>query len=201
MPATPRVRDDPEVRRALILEQAIGLIGERGYHGFTVQELARRSGLSNPGLLYYFPSKSAILLAVLQELETRAARDMAPLVTAVQDGLGEGGGRAAVLALLRAMIVRSVSQPELCRLLAALQIESLDPSHPAHGWWQRREAVVLSLFGGLLSPFVADAPSVARQLLALIDGLCLQWLRAGQAIDFVVEWDRALARLVPELWE
>ena len=42
-----RTRGNSAARRGQILEQAIGLIGERGYYGFTIEELGRRCGLSN----------------------------------------------------------------------------------------------------------------------------------------------------------
>jgi AcrR family transcriptional regulator len=194
-----QTRADPEKRRALILDEAIGLIGERGYYGFTVQELGRRCGLSNPGLLHHFPSKPAVLLAVLDTLEADETKVMTPIVQAALDRLAGADGGCAVLHVLRMIVARADAQPAACRLLAELQSESLDPAHPAHGWWLRREAAVLALHGTLLRPFVAVPDAVARQLLAMMDGLCVQWLRAARGFDVVAAWDDALARLLPEL--
>lgn len=197
--APPRIRDDPPARRGQILDHAIRVIGERGYYGFTVQELAKACGLSNAGLLHHFPSKEHLFLASLQELEDREAEIMSPLVAAAERG-GEGAGaKRAVLELLRTMVVRSTAQPQRLRLFAELHVEALDPQHPAHGWSRERERVVTELFAKLLWPHVEEPVPVARLLLAMMDGFCVRWLWAEQAFDAVAEWDRAVARLLPEL--
>ena len=194
-----RTSDDLAFRRSRILDEAIGLIGERGYYGFTVNELAKRCGLSNPGLLHYFPSKPAVLLAVLEELEAREAEVMLPLVQMVEHELRGDGAKAGVFAILRTIVVRGGARPEQIRLLGALQAESLNPAHPAHDWWANRETVLLGFFARLLGPHVAEPDRVARQLLAMLDGLGAQWLRATPPFDMVAEWESALARLLPEL--
>lgn len=197
--APPRIRDDPTVRRAQILDQAIRVIGERGYYGFTVQELAKACGLSNAGLLHHFPSKDQLFLAALQELEHREVEIMSPLVEAAARG-GEGdGAKQAVLDVLRTMVARSTAHPQRLRLFAELNVEALDPLHPAHGRWRDRERVVTELFAKLLAPHVDEPLTLARLLLAMMDGCCLRRLWAGQAFDAVAEWDRAVARLLPEL--
>lgn len=196
-----RTREAPEVRRARILDEAIRLIGERGYYGFTIQELAQRCGLTNPGLLHYYPSKPVVLLAALAEMEARETEVIEPIVQQAERALAGSNGRLAVLGVLRAILVRGSANREMIRFLAELQSESLSPDHPAFSWWLRREAAMLDLFARLLHPFVADPAAIARQTLALIDGLSLQWLRAGEAMDLAAEWDRMLLRLLPELHE
>ena len=64
-----------EATRRRLYETAIGLIGERGYEGATLRDVAARAEVS-PALLYrYFPSKRAVVLALYDELsETFAAR-------------------------------------------------------------------------------------------------------------------------------
>jgi AcrR family transcriptional regulator len=198
--ATPRrrTREVAAVRRARIIEEAIGLFGERGYYGFTIQELGKRCGLSNPGLLHYFPSKLDVLLQVLAELEARDTDFMEPLV---QQALHEEKSSAAVVSILRMMVARVMERPQLIRLLIELQAESLSPEHPAHAWWQRRDRVTLRFLAELLQPFVVQPDAVARQLLGLLDGLCMQWLRDSPRRDIAAEWDNAIARLLPELRE
>ena len=184
------------MRRARIIEQAIGLFGERGYYGFTIQELAKRCELSNPGLLHYFPSKLDVLLGVLAELETREAEFMEPLVQQVRD---DAGSKEAVLTVLRAMVGRVTAQPAKMRVMVEFQAESIDAEHPAHAWWHRREQVLLEFLGWLLAPHVDRPGAVARQLMALLDGFPLQWLRRDASGDALAEWDEAMARALPEL--
>lgn len=53
--------------RQAILEAALQVFSAHGYRGSTVDRIAERAGLSKPNLLYYFPSKDAIYLAVLED--------------------------------------------------------------------------------------------------------------------------------------
>jgi AcrR family transcriptional regulator len=198
-PVRNRTRDNPEVRREQILEESISILGRLGYHGFTVQELAERCGLSNAGLLYHFPSKNQLFVAVVEELERREIRALAPLITAVERNETSGVPLTAIIDLLHAMVSRGGTRPELVRFYAVLQSESLDEGHPAHDSFRERERAVLELFTRLVTPYVAEPRSTARQLLALMDGLRLQWLRADESFDVVTEWVRAVALLVPAL--
>jgi AcrR family transcriptional regulator len=191
-----RTREATEVRRARIIEEAIGLFGERGYYGFTIGELGKRCGLSNPGLLHYFPSKLDVLLQVLAELETRESEFMEPLF---QQAVHESGSKAAVRTMLRAMGIRIAAHPENLRVLVELQAESLSPEHPAHEWWVRRDAITRQFIADILRPYVPRPESVARQVLALMDGFCTLWLRDNPLRDIASEWDDAVARLLPEL--
>jgi AcrR family transcriptional regulator len=191
-----RTREAPEVRQARILKEAIRILGQRGYHGFTVQELAERCGLSNAGLLYHFPSKEQLFVAVVQELEHREIQVLAPLVAVVER---TGAPLTAVIELLHTMVARGSTEPELVRLYAVLQSESLDKAHPAHDSFRRREEQTLTLFAKLVAPHVPRPLSTARQMLALVDGLRLQWLRADQGFDPAAEWVMAVTALVPAL--
>jgi AcrR family transcriptional regulator len=193
--AGPASRDDQDSRRAQILDEAIRIVGERGYYGFTVQELAQRCGVSNAGLLYHFSTKDILLLAMLEEFERRERAAIAPLAALAK----QAPSPAALADLLRTMVARSATQPELGRLCMVLASESLDPSHPAHAAFRAREAAVLALFTRLVSPYVTEPRSTARQLFALLDGLGQQWVREDQAFDIQAEWDRAMASLIPAL--
>ncbi len=51
---------------ALILDAALEIFSTFGYRGSTIDQIAARSGLSKPNLLYYFRSKDAIYKAVLE---------------------------------------------------------------------------------------------------------------------------------------
>ncbi len=194
---TPRVRtQDPAVRRAQILDEAIRTIGARGYNGFVLQDVARRCGLTNGGLLYHFGSKEQLLLAVLEAYDNRLTEEMiAALGPKMRDARSGAAPLGVALEVFRGMVLRIGAQPELTRLYAVLQAEALDPSHPAHGYFVAREATALEGFALLIGPHVADPPSAARHLHALMDGLVLQWLRAEQGFDIVAAWDRAVADL------
>src|SRR3954452_23736417 len=60
-------RTRSEERRAEIVRAALEVIAERGYRGATLGAVAERVGLTQQGLLHYFPTKEALLIAVLAE--------------------------------------------------------------------------------------------------------------------------------------
>ncbi len=63
----PRTRIQ-ERNRGAILEAALEVFSTAGFRGATLDRIAQEAGLSKPNLLYYFPSKEAIHIAVLSEL-------------------------------------------------------------------------------------------------------------------------------------
>jgi AcrR family transcriptional regulator len=185
-------------RRRLILEQAATIVSECGYNGFGLQELAARCGLTKPGLLHHFPSKEALLIAVLRD---RDRRDEIAVVAATRahtsaQTLLSCPSLSGVRETLHAIVSRNSTQPELVRLYAVLRAEALSPSHPAHDYFNAREAAARDLFAQMLSPHVADPPATARHLMALMLGLEMQWLRDGLSFDLIEAWDDAVSALL-----
>ncbi len=97
--------------RRAILEAALQVFSAHGFRGSTIDRIAERAGLSKPNLLYYFPSKDAFYLAVLEDtLEEwlRPLRDLDP----AGDPIVEIGGYIA------AKLEMSRTRPEASRLFA-----------------------------------------------------------------------------------
>jgi AcrR family transcriptional regulator len=189
--AQSRVREDPLVRRAQIVDEAIRMIGTRGYNGFTVQALAEKCGLSNAGLLYYFGSKDKLLIALLEEFERQERGAMSSLTEAVQEG-SDRPSDEAIIEILRTLVVRFVEQPEMGRFAQVLKSEALDSSHPAYDWFRIREELTLQMFTDLSAYCVDDSAATGRQLLALMNGLEQDWIRTGRGFDLVGEWEKAI---------
>ena len=53
-------------RERTILETAEHLLEERPIHEISVDDLARGAGISRPTFYFYFPSKEAVLLTLLE---------------------------------------------------------------------------------------------------------------------------------------
>ena len=192
--AIPRVREDRLTRRAQLIDEAIRLIGKHGYHGFTIQALAGQCGLTNAGVIHHIGSKDQLLLAILDEIGRREGERIAPMIASVALGVQGGAeGRASSMAVLREMMVWVLANPEQARFLAALQAESMDPGHPAHRWFGEREIETAELFSRLVSREGPVPANTARQLIALMYGLVMQWLRSGQTFDLLAEWEQAIA--------
>ena len=54
-------------KRREIIEAALEVFSAHGFRGATVDAIAGKAGMSKPNLLYYFPSKEAIYVAVLED--------------------------------------------------------------------------------------------------------------------------------------
>ncbi len=196
--AKTRVREDPVVRRAQIVDEGIRIIGEKGYNGFTVQALAERCGLSNAGLLYYFESKDRLLLALLDEIERREMDSVSPLLATAFAALeASDTPKEIIYAALGAMIGCYLDRPEIGRFITVLQAESLDPGHPAHIWFKQIDRETLELFERLISRLCIDPALKSQQLLALMNGLPLQWFRADRQFNIGAAWAAAIRDLLP----
>lgn len=55
-------------KRAAILEAALSFFSQFGIHGTRLEKVADRAGVSKTNLLYYYPSKEALYIAVLKEI-------------------------------------------------------------------------------------------------------------------------------------
>ena len=72
-------RPTGEDRERAILATAERLLAERGFDGFSVDDLARGAGLSRPTFYFYFASKDAVVLALLDRVIAEATRSTPPL--------------------------------------------------------------------------------------------------------------------------
>ena len=62
-----------EARRRRLLQEAIRLFGTRGYEGTSLDAVATAAGVRKQTLLYYFPTKEALLDASVAETSSRVA--------------------------------------------------------------------------------------------------------------------------------
>ena len=80
-------RPTGEDRERAILATAERLLAERGFDGFSVDDLARGAGLSRPTFYFYFASKDAVVLSLLDRVIDQAHRST-PTVDFAADALG-----------------------------------------------------------------------------------------------------------------
>jgi AcrR family transcriptional regulator len=91
-------------RERAILETAERLLAERGVHDISVDDLARGAGISRPAFYFYFASKDAVLLTLLDRVveEARASRDSALEQIAADPERGWRSAMAATIEAFRA---------------------------------------------------------------------------------------------------
>lgn len=59
-------------REQLILETLAELLAEQSFHEISIDDLARGAGISRPTFYFYFPSKEAVLLTLLDAIVKQA---------------------------------------------------------------------------------------------------------------------------------
>ncbi|WP_155368320.1 TetR/AcrR family transcriptional regulator [Catellatospora vulcania] len=190
-----RARLPAAQRRRQIMEATTQLIAERGFWGLSMQDVADRCGLTVPGLLHHVGSKDGLLVAVLEHRDAEDARSLAELLGVADLAAPWTGGELPPGVSLRqmcaALVRRNAGQPEIVRLFAVLEAESLAPSHPAHDYFAARQEHILAVFTALAKDVTDEPHALARQLVAMMDGLQIQWLRAPRTNDLVQAWEDA----------
>ncbi|WP_435738266.1 helix-turn-helix domain-containing protein [Cellulosimicrobium sp. PMB13] len=163
-------------KREQILQAAIQLFGEVGYHSASLRELASRVGMSHPGLLHHFPTKVSLLEAVL---EHRDVVDRSELGEEIERGTD-------YVDALVALVERNSRRRPVVELFTALAAEATSPDHPAHEYFVQRYATTVAAIRDGLQRYAdtgrlrdgVDAAVAARHVVALMDGLQVQWLLA-----------------------
>lgn len=172
-------------RRARILETAAERFAARGYHRTPMAEIAADVGLTDGGLLYHFPSKKHLLLAVAEHRFSSTEQWWTQL--------GPSAGLDAVLDAMVRSTEQFLSQPGLIELNVLMSAEAADASTPAHALFaERYQQAVASLAAifercterGELVPG-ADCTALARECIAVSDGLQLQWVLSDGTLDLV----------------
>jgi AcrR family transcriptional regulator len=168
-------------KRSEIVEAATALFGEVGYRSASLREIASRCGISHPGLLHHFASKELLLQAVLEHRDQVDAQGV---------GFAESRG-ADTFSRLVAVVGLNAQRRAIVDLFATLSAEAGSPDHPAHAYFvERYRAVVVILArayteagedGALVEGI--DPEDAARELIALMDGLQVQWLLEPAATD------------------
>ncbi|KPC59034.1 TetR family transcriptional regulator [Streptomyces chattanoogensis] len=155
------------------------LIAERGYRRTSLAAVAERAGLTQQGLLHHFPTKELLLVAVLE------ARDRWDLASSAASAAGSW--RTGTLAQL---VDYNATRPGIVQTYTVLSADSVTEDHPARAFFESRfravreamAAVLRAEFGETL-PGGLTPERAAPLLVAVMDGLQLQWLLDPQDVD------------------
>ena len=176
----------PEARRAEIVSIAHGVIAEEGYRGLSLREIARRCGMSAPGLMHYFPDMDSLLTAVL---EHRDEADIAAIA-------GDATEARSLAELIEAAAAYYAERRDDVRVFDALQAEALDPTHPAHEWFTSRNARNLEALRPVLEREFADPDTALRLLKYLLDGMRVNRMWGDDNVDFFADLEAIRMALV-----
>ena len=102
----PKFRRRAEARPDEVLDAALALFLEKGFAATKVEDVAKRAGLSKGSVYLYFPSKDALLEAIVQ-------RALAPLADSALEQLAKGAGDPrGVLSMVIGRLVEAMRDPQ-----------------------------------------------------------------------------------------
>jgi AcrR family transcriptional regulator len=200
MPTTPGAHHSArhgvrgQARREEIVRAAIEVVAERGFLGASLAAVADRVGITQQGLLHYFPTKDELLIAVLKHRDEWDTGGSVGTETAVD--------RSWTVSNLELLVEVNAARPEIVRTFSALLGESVTEDHPAGEYFRERyrwarkgaEAVLRREWGERLPSGLTPAEA-APLVLAVMDGLQFQWLHDPDGVD-MAETFRAFVRLL-----
>lgn len=137
---TPLRTENESVLR--ILDGAARCFGRRGYHGTSMQDIARESQVSKSLLHYHFDSKEHIFL----EVQLRVIREVRARITTLVAGSTGGAPLHEALAEVFAFFEREIDQ-----IAILLELRNVLAIHPSFGTHLRefREAVIQLIVDGI----------------------------------------------------
>ncbi|MCD0449627.1 TetR/AcrR family transcriptional regulator [Actinocorallia sp. API 0066] len=171
------------------------MFAERGYTGASIAAVAQRVGLSQQGVLHYFPSKDRLLAEVLRLRDERGL-----------DVIALPGGKGGITLDTVASIVEwNTERRGIVQSFTVLSAESVIEGHPAADFFRERYGGARAWMADVIRAELGDAlpggvtPEQAAPLLfAVMDGLQLQWLLSPDSIDMPALFRAFLALLRPD---
>jgi AcrR family transcriptional regulator len=189
--------------RTRILESALRVFAEKGYHGATIADVVRDSGLSVGAIYTHYRGKDELFLATC---ELSSGQGLGELGTRLARGSSSAAKLAIALGFFLDALVKDPREPDMASALVMQWSRAeADPAIRASLTRRRdqlqtvgelllREAVVNGELPGWI-----DAPALAAALVAFLDGLLVWRLEEGEGYRRDVAERRTLALLGPLL--
>jgi TetR/AcrR family transcriptional regulator, fatty acid metabolism regulator protein len=179
--------------RDKILQAALEVFAEKGYHRALVDDIVRASRTSKGAVYHHFPNKEALFLALVDEFSARLAEAVAAAIAGAHGALGK------VQAALTAGLETFARHRELARILL-LESVSLGPAY------QSKRLEVHGRFASLIQAYLDEAvaegsiPALDTRVATLawlgaVNEVVIQWLYSGRP-DLMTEAVPALAPLL-----
>ena len=193
--AKKRVRRD---RTEEILNVATKLLAEYGFQGAALARVAEEVGLTEPGVLHYFPSKVHLLQGVLEYHEQKELEAYAGVLDEQRKDSAE------LFALIENLVDKNEKVPGLIQLFTVLVSESIRSDHPSHDYfverYRRGREMYISEFLKLTDDNIrpdVDLNELVTLIMAVMDGLQIQWLLDPDKVEMVASF-KLFSKIVTE---
>lgn len=169
-------------RREAILDATVEMLAEVGYHGLSLRDVARRVGISHPGVIYHFPSKEALLMAVVQRYDTHENFNLEAL---------KASQPMEVLKKFIDLTRALRAEPLFIEMECMLAVEATSELHPAHDHFVNRFQTITDLLTEAFDDLQRadllrtdlDPADIARSVVSLWYGMHIQYLYFPDEID------------------
>ncbi len=171
-------------RKDQIVRATVDCIAKYGYHNFSMQDVAKHAGVSKGIIHYYFLNKDELMMSVLQ----RVSRDIEQVLASDMDAIQSASKKLEVFIRVCCDVIRStkeyyqVSMDFWTQINQKDQVREVISSHYA----KFRQTCASVLEEGIkANEFrVVDTKEYASYVIAVIDGLSLQFLFDESAFNF-----------------
>ena len=164
---------DPEGSRERLVEAAIEVFADKGFHEALVEEIARASKVSKGAFYLHFPTKQALFLELLDVLAKR-------LTDRVSEAIAKEEGSVARLDAALRMILRTFgSHRSMSRLV-------LTQAGAAGRLFESKLFEVHTRFAAMIRGYLEA--SVASGEIAPVDTEATAWIWFGAINEVVLRW-------------
>jgi AcrR family transcriptional regulator len=148
---------------AVIVEATARILETNGFEGFNTNAVAEKAGVSIGSLYQYFPSKQALLSAIIE-------REVAPMLAVIEELVNIKECETALRCYIRASIRHQMRRPHLARLIDVAEKREVF-NDQVSGTASRLQIVLEKILKLPDAPRVANRSLAAADLLAIIRSL------------------------------
>jgi AcrR family transcriptional regulator len=189
------VRPATRAKREQILKAAVEIFGNKGFANGTLADVAEQVGITHAGVLHHFGSKQKLLLEVLDYRDQADVQDL--------ESKRIPYGPELFIHLVKTAFVNE-KRPGIVQAYTVLSAESVTDDHPGRPYFEHRYTVLrkdvsdafadLCAQEGVTEPATVAAASAA--ILAVMDGLQLQWLLHPDVVELARASEFAIRAIV-----
>ncbi|WEV64181.1 TetR/AcrR family transcriptional regulator [Bifidobacterium sp. ESL0732] len=180
-------------KREEIIATATRVFSQQGFNQSSMVGIAKACHISRTALLHYFPNKQSLLIAVLRERDKRQE-------LLLNQQIDDGSTSLQILAKQLELTKFNIADPWQISLYTIIASEATESNHPAHRYFAHRYAHAREISRNTFSQLKRDGylredvnvEALAANLLALMDGLQIQWLYAPKSIDILAQLKAAI---------
>lgn len=191
--------DVSEERRAQILEAAITVFAEHGIHQATMDEVARKSGLSKGAVYLHYKSKDALISALMRSMFLLELKSLRAAVS------GPGTATERIMTMARALgreLERlSVAMPLLLEFYVVAARQKSERDYLAGMYTDYIEVLRAIIQQGIERGEYreVDTQMVAVSVFSILEGVTLLWVMAPQSVRWREQSEAAVNLLIEGL--